>query len=70
MNNFLNFNNEIINISNIKKISIQNKHLSILLDDGICYDYDIEESNIKTLISKLHDHFNTSNNITLDFDIN
>ncbi len=66
--NFLNFNNAIINIRDVNKISIQNNKIYILTN-GKQYEYNVTEEEAKNIAIELHEKFDTTNNITINANV-
>lgn len=51
--NFLNFNNAIINIKEVDKITVQNNKIYVMVN-GNQYEYEVTEKNAKNLSKNLH----------------
>ena len=66
--NFLNFNNAIINITNVNKISVQSNKIYIE-SDGKHYEYTIDRKEYYKIIDELHKAFDTDNNISFNVDV-
>lgn len=66
--NFLNFNNAIINIKEVDKITVQNNKIYVMVN-GNQYEYEVTEENAKKAAIELHKELTTSGNITIDIDV-